>query len=59
MKHYTNISDLPSLEEAIHRAIAFKKNPIQHQIGKGKTIVLLFFNSSLRTRLSTEKASRN
>ena len=29
------------------------------ELGKNKTLVMLFFNASLRTRLSTEKAARN
>ena len=60
MQHYTNINDLNSLQETVKEAIDLKKNELQFKkIGKGKTICLLFFNNSLRTRLSTQKAAQN
>ena len=41
-------------------AIGLKKKPLQFELlGKGKTLCLLFFNNSLRTRLSTQKAAQN
>ena len=60
MKKYTNIYDIPNLSETIQKAIQLKENPFEFsEIGKNKTLVMLFFNSSLRTRLSTEKAAKN
>ena len=60
MKNYTNIKDLGNLSKSIDEAIKLKKNPFQFEVlGKHKTLVMLFFNSSLRTRLSTEKAAKN
>lgn len=60
MKKYTSIEDLESVLETVQEAIQLKKNPFQFEkIGKHKTLVMLFFNSSLRTRLSTEKAAKN
>lgn len=60
MKHYLTINDLPNVQQSVKDAIALKQDPLAHQtVGKNKTIVLLFFNSSLRTRLSTEKAAQN
>ncbi|GHC51265.1 N-acetylornithine carbamoyltransferase [Ulvibacter litoralis] len=60
MKKYTEIKDISNLSETIKEAISLKKNPHEFEtLGKHKTILLLFFNSSLRTRLSTEKAARN
>lgn len=60
MKHYLSILDLPSIKDTVAEAIALKKNPLEFQhLGKNKTIGLLFFNNSLRTRLSTQKASLN
>ncbi|MDX1470978.1 MAG: acetylornithine carbamoyltransferase, partial [Flavobacteriaceae bacterium] len=60
MKQYLNLNDIANLDEIITEAIQIKKNPFGHKgLGKNKTMVLLFFNSSLRTRLSTEKAARN
>ena len=60
MKDYMYISDLEDLDSTIKEAIQLKKSPFEFiDLGKKKTLVLLFFNSSLRTRLSTEKAAKN
>ncbi len=60
MKNYTSVKDIPSIKEAIETAFEVKKNPFGFQhLGKNKTMVLVFFNSSLRTRLSTQKAAMN
>ncbi len=60
MRDYTNINDLGNLQNAVQEALEIKKNPLQHKtLGEGKTICLLFFNNSLRTRLSTQKAAQN
>jgi N-succinyl-L-ornithine transcarbamylase len=60
MKHYSHINDLHNLHETVQEAISLKENPIKFQsLGQGKTICLLFFNNSLRTRLSTQKAAQN
>ena len=60
MKKYTNIDDIENVPEIIQEAIQLKANPFQFEdLGKHKTLIMLFFNSSLRTRLSTEKAAKN
>ncbi|PKP12633.1 MAG: acetylornithine carbamoyltransferase [Bacteroidetes bacterium HGW-Bacteroidetes-3] len=60
MRNYININDLGNLQKAVQEAIEIKKNPLQHKaLGEGKTICMLFFNNSLRTRLSTQKAAQN
>lgn len=60
MRKFTSIHDIESIPEIIQEAIALKADPFQYEaIGKHKTLVMLFFNSSLRTRLSTEKAAKN
>ncbi len=60
MKKYTSISDITSLSSVIDEALSLKQNPFAFQsLGKNKTIVMLFFNPSLRTRLSTQKAAMN
>ncbi len=60
MRHFTSVYDLPDLNEAIKTAHTLKNNPFGYQhLGKNKTIVLIFFDSSLRTRLSTQKAAMN
>lgn len=60
MKNYISIDDIDDLNKIIHTAINLKENPFQYKdLGKDKTLVMLFFNASLRTRLSTEKAAKN
>ena len=60
MQHYLSINDLDSLEKTVQEAIDLKKNELKFKaLGEGKTICLLFFNNSLRTRLSTQKAAQN
>ncbi|WP_347922848.1 acetylornithine carbamoyltransferase [Pontimicrobium sp. SW4] len=60
MKKYINIDDIENVPKIIQEAIQLKQNPFQFEnLGKHKTLVMLFFNSSLRTRLSTEKAAKN
>ncbi len=60
MKHFTSIRDVANLKLLLKEAFEIKKNPysLEH-MGKHKTACLLFFNSSLRTRLSTQKAAQN
>jgi N-succinyl-L-ornithine transcarbamylase len=59
MDNYINIKDLPSVASAIQEAIFLKSDPNKYRsLGTHKTLVMLFFNASLRTRLSTEKAAK-
>ena len=59
MNHYITINDLPSISSAVAEAIALKSDAYKHRsLGAQKTLVMLFFNASLRTRLSTEKAAK-
>ena len=60
MQHYLSIDDIDSLSDWVDEARALKNDPLQSKsLGKDKTIGLLFFNNSLRTRLSTQKAAMN
>ena len=60
MKKFTSIHDVSNLEQLVQQAFDFKKNPSsQSNFGKGKTLGMLFFNPSLRTRMSTQKAAQN
>ena len=60
MKHYLSIKDVDALPKWVEEARSLKANPTAHKtLGEGKTICLLFFNNSLRTRLSTQKAAMN
>ena len=60
MKHFTAIADVTNPKGLVQDALALKKAPLAfNQLGHGKTLVMLFFNPSLRTRLSTQKAGYN
>jgi len=60
MKKYISIKDIDNIPRIIGEAIQLKQNPFQFEnLGKHKTLVMIFFNASLRTRLSTEKAAKN
>lgn len=60
MKSFTNVKDLGNLNEAIKEAFEIKQNRFAYKhIGENKTLLMVFFNSSLRTRLSTQKAGMN
>ena len=60
MNDFITLSDLPDFKQTLDLAMDFKKNPYElNSLGKGKTLGLLFFNPSLRTRLSTQKAAQN
>ena len=60
MRHFTSITQLGDLEKALEAARYVKENPFADQeLGRNKTLLMIFFNSSLRTRLSTQKAAMN
>ena len=60
MKHFTSIKQLGDLKDALAAAAAVQAHPFaDQQLGKNKTALLVFFNNSLRTRLSTQKAALN
>lgn len=60
MKQFTNVKDIASIGRALDLAWDVKINPFADQeLGKNKTLLMIFFNSSLRTRLSTQKAAMN
>lgn len=60
MKTYMSVKDLGNLDNALAEAFEVKKNPFAwEELGKRKTLLMVFFNSSLRTRLSTQKAGMN
>ena len=60
MRHFTSIKQLGSLGEAMEAARYVKEHPFADQeLGRNKTLLAVFFNNSLRTRLSTQKAAMN
>ena len=55
-----NVQDLGDLQKALIEAEEIKKDRFKYQnLGKNKTLMMVFFNNSLRTRLSTQKAAMN
>ena len=59
MKNFTRLADVPHPEALIAEAEACQKNFWMPEVGRGKMLGMLFFNPSLRTRLSTQKAAAN
>lgn len=60
MKNFISVDDIGCLDKALREAADVKQNPFKYSaLGKNKTLLMLFFNSSLRTRLSTQKAAMN
>lgn len=60
MNKFTCVQDIGDLQKAINEALEIKNNRFKYDtLGKNKTLLMIFFNSSLRTRLSTQKAALN
>ncbi len=60
MKKFTCVNDIGPLNKALELAKEVKTSPFADSaLGKDKTLLMIFFNSSLRTRLSTQKAAMN
>ena len=60
MNTFFHVSDIGDLQAALAEAQAIKKNRFSFDtLGKNKTLLMIFFNNSLRTRLSTQKAAMN
>lgn len=60
MKSFFNVQDIGPLDKALAEALEVKRDRFQYQqLGKSKTLLMIFFNNSLRTRLSTQKAAMN
>jgi N-succinyl-L-ornithine transcarbamylase len=60
MKQFISIHDVTDISSLVEDALALKQSPYSRQdLGKNKTLGLVFMNPSLRTRLSTQKAALN
>lgn len=60
MREFTSILQFGDIKKAIEEAKYVKANPFADQeLGRNKTLLMVFFNNSLRTRLSTQKAALN
>jgi len=60
MRTFINVEDIGDLKQALAEAKEIKNDRFKYQqLGKNKTLLMIFFNNSLRTRLSTQKAAMN
>lgn len=60
MNQFLSIKDVPNLKELLDHALNIKANLSgNREIGKQKSIGLIFLNPSLRTRLSSQRAAMN
>ena len=60
MRYFQHVADIGDLKAAVSEALEVKKNRFGYKhLGVDKTLLMVFFNSSLRTRLSTQKAAMN
>lgn len=60
MKKFTCVGDIGDLRAAVAEAMDIKRDRFAFtHLGKNRTLLMIFFNSSLRTRLSTQKAAMN
>lgn len=60
MKKFTTVDDIGNLDQAVKEALEVKNNRFGYSdLGRNRTLLMVFFNSSLRTRLSTQKAALN
>lgn len=60
MRNFITVNDIGDLKSAVKEAMEIKADRYKYcELGKNKTLMMVFFNSSLRTRLSTQKAALN
>ena len=60
MKKFLGVQDIGNLHDAVAEALEVKRNRFAYKhLGQDKTLLMIFFNNSLRTRLSTQKAAMN
>ena len=60
MRNFILVKDIGNLDAAVKEALEIKADRYRYcELGKNKTLMMVFFNSSLRTRLSTQKAALN
>jgi N-succinyl-L-ornithine transcarbamylase len=60
MENFFSIDDVTDLQELLQKALKVKADPLANsKLGKHRTLGLIFYNSSLRTRISSQKAAYN
>ncbi|TYR35066.1 acetylornithine carbamoyltransferase [Sphingobacterium phlebotomi] len=58
MDKFFSVADIDDLDTVVQEALSLKANPYNwRELGKNRTLGLVFLNPSLRTRLSTQKAA--
>lgn len=58
MQHFTKLADVPNLSALVERAFECKRSPhAWSSLGRGCALGMVFFNPSLRTRVSTHRAA--
>ena len=59
MKNYLDINAIDDLDKWLEEIQILKQNPYKYRLPKKpRTLGMLFFNPSLRTRMSTQKAAK-
>ncbi len=60
MKNFLSAADVEDIDALVQKALRYKADPLADALlGSGKKVGLLFFNPSLRTRISTQVAAKN
>lgn len=59
MTHFTSVTDVKYPKELVQQVLSIKSDNAKSDIGNHKSLALIFFNPSLRTRMSTQKAAQN
>lgn len=60
MENFFSVKDVENMQDLLAKALVVKENPLaNNELGKHKTLGLIFYNSSLRTRISSQKAAYN
>ena len=60
MKQFVSIEDVSDVEALLHKAMEIKRNPLSNtDLGRNKSMGLIFLNPSLRTRISSQRAAMN
>ncbi len=60
MRQFTSVTDVPDVDALVREALFIKQNPLKfNELGRNKTLGLVFLNPSLRTRVSTQIAAQN
>lgn len=60
MQHFTSVRDVGNLEKLLRTSRKVKQKPHAYRkLGKRRTLGCIFFNPSLRTRMSTQRAAFN